>query len=345
MQWLLPEWVPTKWLSLFTQPWEGDVTVVLPSSLWNLGKTMTNPTTEDLLHASKAGELAIWEKLSAIEANCAVEASLDACLARISNKQRERPLGALSSRIPSWLSMNTIGQQVVASWGNPLESSEHGPWAPSGAAAAVAQMATHPHGYGALAGTCSEPRLAAAAAAAAAALNGARPSYHHLGTHAHPRVPQPALHEGMADEQPPRVASWGSNDIADSVADFPSADPSGYRAVTSPRLHNARGRGGAVAAIAASTGGNVNCSTGSDVDGGSRASSSVGRRSTDGAASLASSGSGAGAEAAQHLALSQLECCDHTALIDIWSSLLPLASSTMVLEAAAEHQGLDVIAP
>ena len=343
MQWLLPEWIPTKWLSLFTQPWEGDVTVVLPSNLWNLGKTMTNPTTEDLLHAAKAGELAIWEKLTAIETNCAVEASLDACLARISNKQRERPLGALSSRIPSWLSMNAIGQQVVASWGNPMEASAHGNWAPSGAAAA--QMATHPHGYGALAGACSEPRLAAAAAASAAALNGARPSYHH-GSHMHTRAPQPTVHEGMADEHPPRVASWGSNDIADSVLDFPSADPGAYRAVLSPRLHHARGRGGVVAAIAASAAAGASCGVGCDEDGGgSRASSSVGRRSTDGAASLASSSSGAATEAAHNLALSQLDCCDHTAIADIWSSLLPLASSTMVLEAAVEHQGLDVIAP
>jgi TAG lipase/steryl ester hydrolase/phospholipase A2/LPA acyltransferase len=29
-QWLLADVMPTKWLTLFTQPWEGDITVVLP---------------------------------------------------------------------------------------------------------------------------------------------------------------------------------------------------------------------------------------------------------------------------------------------------------------------------
>jgi TAG lipase/steryl ester hydrolase/phospholipase A2/LPA acyltransferase len=86
MQWLLPDWMPTKWLGLFTQPWEGDITLVLPASLWNLGKTMVNPTTEDVVAAARAGELAVWEKLSAVESNCAIEAALDACLARLSNK-------------------------------------------------------------------------------------------------------------------------------------------------------------------------------------------------------------------------------------------------------------------
>ncbi|WIA29719.1 hypothetical protein OEZ86_012199 [Tetradesmus obliquus] len=122
MQCILPDWFPTKWLTLFTQPWEGDITVVLPSHLWNLGKTMVNPTTLDILAATKQGELAIWEKLSAIETNCTIEATLDACLARLTNKARERPLTGLTSRIPSWLSMPAVGQQAVASWGNPLDA-------------------------------------------------------------------------------------------------------------------------------------------------------------------------------------------------------------------------------
>lgn len=29
-QWLLSDVMPTKWLTLFTQPWEGDITIVLP---------------------------------------------------------------------------------------------------------------------------------------------------------------------------------------------------------------------------------------------------------------------------------------------------------------------------
>jgi TAG lipase/steryl ester hydrolase/phospholipase A2/LPA acyltransferase len=70
------------------------------------------PLRNVLMWCLPQGELAIWEKLSAIETNCTIEATLDACLARLTNKARERPLNGLSSRIPSWLSMNTIGQRV-----------------------------------------------------------------------------------------------------------------------------------------------------------------------------------------------------------------------------------------
>lgn len=53
LQWMLPEWFPSKWLMLFTQPWEGDVTMILPAELWLLGKTIVNPTTEELLRSVK----------------------------------------------------------------------------------------------------------------------------------------------------------------------------------------------------------------------------------------------------------------------------------------------------
>ena len=48
---MLPEWLPSKWLMLFTQPWEGDITVTLPASLWQLGKTIVNPTEKEVLHS------------------------------------------------------------------------------------------------------------------------------------------------------------------------------------------------------------------------------------------------------------------------------------------------------
>ena len=54
-QWLLPEWIPTKWLNLWTQPWEGDVTMLLPSALWQLGQAIRNPSKEYLMHAIKVG--------------------------------------------------------------------------------------------------------------------------------------------------------------------------------------------------------------------------------------------------------------------------------------------------
>eukprot|EP00775_Hariotina_reticulata_P005537 gene5537-5773_t len=253
MQWILPDWVPTKWLTLFTQPWEGDITVVLPTHLWNLGKTMMNPTTADIIAATKQGELAIWEKLSAIETNCTIEATLDACLARLTNKARERPLGCLTSRIPSWLSMNAIGQQAVASWGNPLEAgaSPGGRlWGPRFSrdlplSISHGSMSHMPHlqqqlgalpGMAAAAGVDGNDSPAAAAAVLSAAAQGSlalagskmgQLSLSLAAAGMQAANGQAKLHETLIDDRrPPRVTSWGSNDIADSVVDFPATSSS-----------------------------------------------------------------------------------------------------------------------
>lgn len=42
-----------RWLKVFSQTWEGDVTMVLPSSYMQLKKSVTNPTNKDLLDACK----------------------------------------------------------------------------------------------------------------------------------------------------------------------------------------------------------------------------------------------------------------------------------------------------
>ncbi len=42
-----------RWLKVFSQTWEGDVTMVLPSSFMQLKKSVTNPTNRDLLDACK----------------------------------------------------------------------------------------------------------------------------------------------------------------------------------------------------------------------------------------------------------------------------------------------------
>jgi hypothetical protein len=60
LRWILPDWVPHKWLNLFTQPWEGDVTMTLPASMWNLGRTITNPNSEELLMAVRVSAAATW---------------------------------------------------------------------------------------------------------------------------------------------------------------------------------------------------------------------------------------------------------------------------------------------
>ena len=45
---MLPDWIPSKWLKVLSQPWEGDVTMVLPSTYSQIKKAVTNPSKKDL---------------------------------------------------------------------------------------------------------------------------------------------------------------------------------------------------------------------------------------------------------------------------------------------------------
>ncbi|KAK9795501.1 hypothetical protein WJX73_009996 [Symbiochloris irregularis] len=132
---LMEVWPSARWLKVFSQPWEGDVTMVLPSTYMQIKKSITNPSLEDLKLASLEGERVTWEKLSAIQANCGIEMKLDQCMVRIgekimersaterggngSNGQRRHSLRARSmqkmSRIPSWLNMSALGMPNVGS--------------------------------------------------------------------------------------------------------------------------------------------------------------------------------------------------------------------------------------
>jgi hypothetical protein len=395
----------------------------------------------------------VWEKLSAIETNCAVEATLDACLARLTNKARERPLSGLSARIPSWLCMNAVGQQVVASWGNPLRASSSALWGPGGwrgqshgggldaygssvgsvggglaalAAAggggssgavgslgaagglgaggfapplggfapplAAAHSLGHGHGLGHVHGAPAgaghghvplpSPDAEALAAAAAAAMAGqARVAYHYptslsasgpeaglltAGSHfpGHVSAGIPTIHEGMPDERPLRVvASWGSSAfVADSVSDFPTSG--------SPRDEAPPGAAGgrrrdSLSVRSGDDGGEEEESEDGDdggeadgvlghMEGVARARRAPRRRGPAAAGTSRAAaappprrraaGSAVAGDAAA-VRLAQLDCCDPTAAFDIWGGLLTLGTVTGALEAAAEGQGLDVIAP
>ena len=48
---LMAIWPSLHFLKVFSQPWEGDVTMVLPSSYMQIKKSITNPTSEDLVEA------------------------------------------------------------------------------------------------------------------------------------------------------------------------------------------------------------------------------------------------------------------------------------------------------
>ena len=45
---LMDIWPSFKWLKVLSQPWEGDVTMVLPSSFMQIAKAITNPSLDDL---------------------------------------------------------------------------------------------------------------------------------------------------------------------------------------------------------------------------------------------------------------------------------------------------------
>ena len=48
---LMDIWPSFRWLKVVSQPWEGDVTMVLPSSFVQIAKAITNPSMEDLKDA------------------------------------------------------------------------------------------------------------------------------------------------------------------------------------------------------------------------------------------------------------------------------------------------------
>ena len=45
---ILPDFLPKYWLKVVSQPWEGDVTMVLPSLVWQIKKAVSNPTPDEL---------------------------------------------------------------------------------------------------------------------------------------------------------------------------------------------------------------------------------------------------------------------------------------------------------
>jgi len=127
---LLPEWLPGGyWLKVLSQPWEGDVTMVLPSMVWQIRKAISNPSKEELYESLKQGEAVTWAKLSAIQAACGIELTFDRCLAMVKAAEvaeresgagagmgaaRSGRLGGMRSRIPSWSCMATASSMPRA---------------------------------------------------------------------------------------------------------------------------------------------------------------------------------------------------------------------------------------
>ena len=120
-------------LKLLSQPWEGDITMVLPASSFSTLKAIVNLSRDDLLRSLAEGQRAAWTKLSAIAANCDIEVTLDESLRFVTaaaRRERARirrrasyaalPLasggisnggttGGMRAGIPSWLHLQALG--------------------------------------------------------------------------------------------------------------------------------------------------------------------------------------------------------------------------------------------
>ena len=108
-------------LKLLSQPWEGDITMVLPASSISSLKAVVNLSRGDLLRSLAEGQRAAWSKLSAIAGNCDIEVTLDEVLRQVTTAaRRERAkmrrhassaanLSGMRAGIPSWLHLQALG--------------------------------------------------------------------------------------------------------------------------------------------------------------------------------------------------------------------------------------------
>ncbi|KAI8105434.1 hypothetical protein M9434_000020 [Picochlorum sp. BPE23] len=113
----------SKLLKLLSQPWEGDVTMVLPVTTLSTLKSVINLSKDDVMLAKWEGQRATWRKLAAIATNCDIEVTLDECLRQVTAKARRKKAkqaglkpdsnpdknGKRIHNIPSWLHLQSLG--------------------------------------------------------------------------------------------------------------------------------------------------------------------------------------------------------------------------------------------
>ncbi|XP_043692340.1 triacylglycerol lipase SDP1-like [Telopea speciosissima] len=102
---------------LFAQDWEGHVTVVMPATLAQYSKIIQNPSYVELQKAANQGMRCIWEKLSAIKANCGIELALDECVVILNHMRRLKrsaERAAASHGLASTVKFN--GSKRIPSW-------------------------------------------------------------------------------------------------------------------------------------------------------------------------------------------------------------------------------------
>ena len=106
---ILPDWFPKHALTVFCQRWEGDVTVYKSTSVISylimLVRAAMNPTSYSLKMAIAEGQRSTWPKLAGIQANCAIEQTLDQCIRELKSSVNSSLLKQ-RGRIPSWLNVD-----------------------------------------------------------------------------------------------------------------------------------------------------------------------------------------------------------------------------------------------
>ncbi|KAL4443669.1 hypothetical protein ABPG75_011406 [Micractinium tetrahymenae] len=126
-QQLLKIWPNSRLMKLLCQPWEGDINMCLPFSALPLSKSTVNFTPADILVAMQLGQRAVWAKLPAIQAACAIEVAIDEQLAKVTRQarqqarlekaavQRQALARGIRASLPSWLHMPSLGLPPVES--------------------------------------------------------------------------------------------------------------------------------------------------------------------------------------------------------------------------------------
>jgi hypothetical protein len=109
-----------KLMKLISQPWYGDLNFILPVTTFSLARSAVNFTPAEIIKAMRAGQRAVWSKLPALRAACAVEVAVDAELKTLTMqaravRRREEHAAALTHRvitrasIPSWMDLKSLG--------------------------------------------------------------------------------------------------------------------------------------------------------------------------------------------------------------------------------------------
>jgi hypothetical protein len=108
-----------KLIKMIAQPWRGDLNFNLPVTTFSVVRSAANFTPAEIITAMRAGQRAVWSKLPAIRAACAVEVAVDAELRTLTMQaravRRRQQAAALSNlsvmraSLPSWMDLKSLG--------------------------------------------------------------------------------------------------------------------------------------------------------------------------------------------------------------------------------------------